>query len=133
MLSALYFGEQLGALHLGLRSQGVLHYWLPAYDPLLARYSPGTILLLALARNAPALGLHTIDLGKGDEPYKARLMSGSTPLAEGFVDLRTMRCAIKAGWWTARNWVRHSRLRAPAKALAARLTPLYSRFALRKT
>jgi CelD/BcsL family acetyltransferase involved in cellulose biosynthesis len=33
MLSGLYAGDRLMAVHFGIRSRGVLHWWFPAYDP----------------------------------------------------------------------------------------------------
>jgi CelD/BcsL family acetyltransferase involved in cellulose biosynthesis len=128
VLSALYFGDRLAALHLALRSHDVLHAWFPAYEVELARYSPGSLLLLELAKASPALGLRKIDLGKGSELYKTRFMSDATPLAEGFVECRPARGLFKAAAWRARNWVRESPLRAPMKAVADRLLPWYARY-----
>jgi len=83
MLSGLYVGDDLVAVHLGLRSRSVWHYWLPAYDPARARYSPGLVLLVEMARSAGELGLEWIDLGKGEALYKSRLTHGGVVLAEG--------------------------------------------------
>ncbi|MGE0606782.1 MAG: GNAT family N-acetyltransferase [Pirellulales bacterium] len=126
-LSALYFGDRIAALHLGLRSRAVLHYWLPAYDMELSRYSPGTLLLLEAARVAEESGLRTIDFGPGDEPYKARLTTETVAVASGFVDRRPVRRALKAAAWRTRNCVSRSALRGPVRALVHRLTPLYDR------
>lgn len=85
VLTALWAGDRMVAAHVGMRSSTALHWWFPAYDPEFGRYSPGLVLLVGLARGAETLRLRTIDLGRGDEPYKARLATGSTPLAEGAV------------------------------------------------
>src|SRR5678816_1993574 len=77
MLSLLYADDRLVAGHLGMRSRTVWHYWFPAYDAALAKYSPGLILLLKMAENAQSLGLRAIDLGKGLSQYKERLMNAS--------------------------------------------------------
>jgi len=87
MLSTLRAGDHLVAAHMGMRSRDALHWWFPAYDPRFARFSPGRVLLLELARDAENRGLCMIDLGRGDEPYKTRLATGGTPLAEGAVVL----------------------------------------------
>jgi CelD/BcsL family acetyltransferase involved in cellulose biosynthesis/ubiquinone/menaquinone biosynthesis C-methylase UbiE len=87
MLSALWAGETLLALHFGMRSDRVLHYWFPAYDPTFAWTSPGTLLLVRLAAEAAKMGLRTLDLGKGRAPYKERFRSSAVPLAEGLVDV----------------------------------------------
>jgi CelD/BcsL family acetyltransferase involved in cellulose biosynthesis len=83
MLSALYAGDRLVAAHMGMRSQLVWHYWYPSYDREFARYSPGLLLLIEMARNAERLGVRVIDLGKGVAPYKRRLATGAVCVAEG--------------------------------------------------
>jgi len=81
--SALYAGDKLVAAHMGMRSRHHLHYWFPAYDPGVSKYSPGSILLLRLAEAALENKLHVIDLGKGDSQYKRALTNRSVLLAEG--------------------------------------------------
>ena len=85
MLSVLHAGDVVAGLHLALRSGPVWHSWFPAYNPELHRYSPGLVLMLELARTAPALGVAEIDLGKGEARYKEALATGSVPLLEGRV------------------------------------------------
>lgn len=86
MLSAIYAGERLLAVHFGMRSATVWHYWFPAYDPAYAKYSSGLILLLKMAESAPAMGIRTIDLGCGEHSYKERLMNGAVMVAQGSVE-----------------------------------------------
>jgi len=85
VLSALYMGDRLAAVHLGMRSCGVLHRWFPAYDRALAPYCPGQILLVEMARTAASLGVRRIDRGKGMEWHKTSFMSGTVLVAEGTV------------------------------------------------
>jgi CelD/BcsL family acetyltransferase involved in cellulose biosynthesis len=115
VLSALYLGDRLAAVHLGMRSFGVLHFWFPAYDPELGKYSPGLILLVEMAQAASALGIRRIDLGRGNERYKTSLMSAATRLAEGSVDLRPMAALLRRGWLRVRESVRGSVLRRPVR------------------
>jgi CelD/BcsL family acetyltransferase involved in cellulose biosynthesis len=96
MLSVLYAGEHRVAAHFGMRSRHVWHYWFPAYSGKFEKYSPGIILLLKMAQAAEALGLRIIDLGKGHQPYKQRLMNRAIPLAEGFVELPSFISAARA-------------------------------------
>jgi CelD/BcsL family acetyltransferase involved in cellulose biosynthesis len=88
MLSALYAGDQLIAAHAGMRSATVWHYWYPVYDSRFARYQPGLVLLLEMARHASVAGLTRIDLSAGDELYKARLANGAELVARGRAELR---------------------------------------------
>ncbi len=85
VVSVLYAGDKIAAVHLGMRSSSVLHYWFPTYDPKFAKYSPGLILLLEMAKLGAELGITRLDLGKGGERYKTQLMSGSIELAEGWI------------------------------------------------
>ena len=90
VLSVLHAGDQVAALHLGLRSGGVLHSWFPAYNPELHRYSPGLVLLLELTGAAPALGIRELDFGKGEARYKLALATGTVALHEGCVGARPL-------------------------------------------
>ena len=86
-LSVLYAGDQIVAAHLGARSRSVWHYWLPCYDRRLAKYSPGSLLLIEMAKSAESIGMRYIDLGQGLESYKLRFMNGSIGIAAGSIVL----------------------------------------------
>src|SRR5262249_1313532 len=106
MLSALYIGDRLAAVHLGMRSYRVLEWWVPAYDRGVDTYSPGLLLLAEIAKAARSLGIARIDLGKGMEPYKLSFMSGTIPLAEGSVECDTLVKRVRLGWRRCRGWLR---------------------------
>ena len=91
ILSLLYAGDHRIAAMLGMRSAGVYHYWFPSYDPAMAHYSPGSILLLMFVEQAKSIGIKTIDLGKTMSEQKRRFMNASTLVAEGAVDLSSWR------------------------------------------
>ena len=107
-LSVLYAGDVLAALQFGLRSARVWHSWFPAYNRDLAKYSPGLMLQLELARAAAPLGIIEIDLGKGEARYKLALATGSHDLLEGCVGAR----AVSALPVRARSSARHALRRA---------------------
>ena len=91
ILSALYAGDRLVAALFGMRSAGVYHYWFPSYDPAMAHYSPGSMLLLMFVEQAKSIGIKTIDLGKSMSEQKRRFMNASTLVAEGAVNLSSWR------------------------------------------
>ena len=103
LLSVLYAGDQVAAVHFGMRRETVWHYWFAAYNHELQRYSPGLIILLEMLKAAPALGIRTLTLGQGDEAYKLRFATGSTQLASGSVDCRLTRRLTNAIWYAART------------------------------
>jgi CelD/BcsL family acetyltransferase involved in cellulose biosynthesis len=116
-LSLLYAGDQLIAGHMGMRSRSVWHYWFPAYDSRMAKYSPGLILLLKMAEHGPQAGVRTIDLGKGMDLYKARLMNASTLLASGRVELPSLRTLYGVASRAFRHRLRESRLGPLARSV----------------
>ena len=83
MLSVLRAGNRPIAMHIGMRSRSVWHYWTTAYDHEFARYSPGNVMLIEMARAAPGLGFAELDLGKEDFEYKRRLHTHVIPVLEG--------------------------------------------------
>jgi CelD/BcsL family acetyltransferase involved in cellulose biosynthesis len=108
LLSVLYAGDEVAAVHLGMRSETVWHYWFAVYSHKLQRYSPGLIILLEMLKAAPALGIRTLTLGQGDEAYKLRFATGSTQLGSGSIDCRLARRLTNAIWYAARTASHHS-------------------------
>ncbi|MFJ4702186.1 GNAT family N-acetyltransferase [Streptomyces sp. NPDC088768] len=122
LLSVLYAGERPVAAHFGLRSAHVLACWFPAYDPAYAKYSPGLVLHLRMARAAAAEGIAYLDLGRGPQEYKESLRTRELTVLEGWATrrhpvayaYRARRTPARA----ARNTVRtHSALFTPADRL----------------
>jgi CelD/BcsL family acetyltransferase involved in cellulose biosynthesis len=95
VLSTLYAGDQLVAAHFGIRSDAVLHWWFPVYDPAFAAYSPGWILLRELVAAAPALGITRLDFGRGDDEYKRRAKTGETEVGQGVVTRSPARLMLR--------------------------------------
>lgn len=131
LLSALYVGDQLIGVHLGMRSRHVLHWWFPTYARDFQRYSPGLILLVELVRAACARGVERLDLGKGPESYKYSLESGSIALVEGAVDCRAAIRLSRAAWRRTRERVHASPLRGAAHIPGRAFYHLRQWFALR--
>ncbi len=114
MLSLLYVDDELAAGVVGIRSHTHWHSWHPAYNPRFARYSPGLVLLLQMARHAPEVGVERIELGgPEDYDYKQRLMSCSTGVAEGTVDRLAIVGAARRLCHFGERWVRASPAIAP--------------------
>jgi CelD/BcsL family acetyltransferase involved in cellulose biosynthesis len=117
MLSLLYAGDRLVAGHFGMRSRTVWHYWFPAYDAEMAKYSPGMILLLNMAQHAPSIGLRTIDLGTGLCLYKKRLMNAAVTVASGSIERPSLVSLNRSARRAMRTVVLNSPIAGPARQL----------------
>jgi CelD/BcsL family acetyltransferase involved in cellulose biosynthesis len=119
VLSTLYAGDRLAAVHFGMRSDNCMHYWFPTYDPELAKCSPGILLLLRIIEQASRTGIQRIDLGAGEHLYKNRLGNLNIELARGYAH----RPSLAAAYRNLRTGVSHllgnTRLKKQAKKLAA--------------
>lgn len=102
LLATLHAGQELVAVHLGVRCGGELCSWVPAYNARFAKFSPGLILHLELAKSARDEGVQRIDLGRGENPLKRSLSSDAARVAIGSVERRPFRGVLTAGWYGAR-------------------------------
>lgn len=84
--STLWAGDQLAAVHFGMRSARTWHWWFPAYNADLGRYSPGLALIVEALRHGEATGIDELDFGRGDQRYKRELANGHRALCEGSVE-----------------------------------------------
>ena len=107
---------------MGMRSKTVLHGWFAAYDPAFAKYSPGILLLLDMAKRASSPGISIIDMGKGSEPYKQRL-NGAIQIAEGSVVVSPLLSAMRR----LRLSVRARMRRGPLDGLAKKTGTILGR------
>lgn len=121
MLSVLYARDRPAAVHMGMRSRTVWHYWFAAYDPQFSRYSPSLLLFAEMIRSAETMGLRAIDMGKGPEEYKNLFATSAVLLIEGCVELPSMARTLRAARRRAEEWLRRSPLfpvvRAPGRVL----------------
>ncbi|WP_020662874.1 GNAT family N-acetyltransferase [Amycolatopsis benzoatilytica] len=85
VLSTVHIGGQLLAAHFGLRDGPVLHWWFPVYEPRFSRLAPGWILLREIVQAAADLGVRRVDLGRGEDEYKRRAMTGQVLVCQGEV------------------------------------------------
>ena len=106
--STLHAGNNLVAVHLGLRNDSALHIWFPTYNRKYEKYSPGLILLLEMAKQAAAEKLNRIDFGRGEERYKANFKTDDFQIAEGAVDTRPITSQVRRGWFKTKQWIRAS-------------------------
>lgn len=70
-LTVLEVGGRLAAGSLGFVDRDTFYYYLPAWEPELSAYAPGSLLLAHLVQRAFEQGLRRFDFMLGDEPYKA--------------------------------------------------------------
>jgi CelD/BcsL family acetyltransferase involved in cellulose biosynthesis len=106
-LSSLRIGGRLAAAHLGLRSGGAMHHWLPAYDPEFQKYAPGNLLTHEIAREGAGRGVVEIDFGPGDYTWKAEFANRRNPLISGVAHAASVQGRINAtAYGLERRWSR---------------------------
>ena len=85
-MHALYFGEKLAAVDMGLTDGRTYHSWITAYDPDLRNYSPGMQLLEQIIEGAQDCSYSTLDLGPGLDGYKRHYADETfAPVSSGFI------------------------------------------------
>ncbi|HEY8099324.1 MAG TPA: GNAT family N-acetyltransferase [Burkholderiaceae bacterium] len=73
VLSHMTAGDTWVGSHFGIMGNGVLQYWFPVYNPDLAKYAPGRLLLHAISKATYDNRIHMIDRGEGDTPSKREI------------------------------------------------------------
>jgi CelD/BcsL family acetyltransferase involved in cellulose biosynthesis len=121
MLSTVHIGDQLVAAHFGIRSDHVLHWWFPVYDPAFAKLAPGWILLRELVVAAPGLGVDRIDLGRGDDEYKRRAKTGETVVSKAVITRSSTKRMLVCARHNMINAVKASPLGPGLRHIAHRL------------
>jgi CelD/BcsL family acetyltransferase involved in cellulose biosynthesis len=121
ILSTLHVGDHLVAAHFGIRSDHVLHWWFPVYDPGYAQLSPGWILLRELVAATPGLGVSRIDLGRGDDEYKRRAKTGEILVSQGILTRSSTRRMLRRARFTTINAAKASPAGPVLRQMARRL------------
>ena len=95
LCSSLYVDGKLSAVHFGMASDTVCHYWFPAYDEDMARMSPGLLLLVEMAKTATGLGHQALELGPGKYAFKKDLASYQIGLASGYLSRPSVQTTLR--------------------------------------
>lgn len=125
-LSALYAGDELVAVHMGMRSRYVWHWWFPTYNREFSAYSPGSILLMEMIESSTTQGIRTIDLGKDRSRYKDQFSNATIGLAEGIAETGTLARKLRQTGKNLAEFVRNTPLIVPAR-IPARIIRRYRR------
>ena len=88
VFSRLYMGGELAAVCFCMRSEHVLHYWFPSYEPKFEKQKPGMALLFSLAQWATTQNMVEFHLGLGDVQYKRLMASYAVPVRQGTLELK---------------------------------------------
>ncbi len=84
-MAALWAGDRLTAVEYSLHAGDRYHFWFPAYEPALARCSPGILLSMETMRLASADGFSVFDFGFGGEGYKKYFCDATQTVREAVV------------------------------------------------
>jgi CelD/BcsL family acetyltransferase involved in cellulose biosynthesis len=85
-MAALWGGDRLAALEISLHATDQYHFWFPAYDPAVARCSPGILLSMDTMRLAGAEGYRVFDYGFQGESYKKYFCNAERRIVEAVIE-----------------------------------------------
>jgi len=114
-IHALYFGDQLAALDLGLTDGETFHSWMVGYNPDLHPYAPGFQLLEGLIDAALDLGYNRIDLGAGSDSYKRLYATEPVKIGSGFIAINGSAAALSKLYGAAEHFGEKKLGDAPGK------------------
>jgi CelD/BcsL family acetyltransferase involved in cellulose biosynthesis len=104
LMVSLYAGSQLVAAHFGVRQDGWFHPWISAYDAALKAHSPGMLHQVEAIAAMTELGLHTYDLGPGEDHWKQQFtLGGGQAIGAGLAVAPTLAGALAQSsdrFWT---------------------------------
>ncbi len=115
LMSALYAGDNLVAVHLGLRSRNVAHIWYPAFDMAFGKHSPGITMLMKLAEALDETGIKRIDFAARQQVYKTRFMNGAVPVYRGVADRSRLKACVRRSTQRFREQVRATPFATPMR------------------
>ena len=114
-MQALYFGNRLAAVDLGLSDGDTFHSWIVAYDGDLHSYAPGIQLLEGLIDASQELGYSRIDLGVGTDGYKRHYATEPVKAGTGFIAAQGSAAALSNLYSKAENFGQKALKDAPGK------------------
>ena len=84
-MAALWAGDRLTAIEYSLHAGDRYHFWFPAYQPELARCSPGILLTMDTMRLGCEAGFRVFDFGFGGEGYKKYFCNATQSVREAVI------------------------------------------------
>jgi len=114
-MQALYFGDRLAAIDLGLSDGDTFHSWIVAYDGELHSYAPGIQLLEGLIDASKELGYERIDLGVGTDGYKRHYATEPLKVGTGFIAAQGSAAALSNLYSKAESFGQKALKDAPGK------------------
>jgi CelD/BcsL family acetyltransferase involved in cellulose biosynthesis len=84
-MAVLWAGDRLTAIEYSLHAGDRYHFWFPAYEPALARCSPGILLTMDTMRLGCDAGFRVFDFGFGGEGYKKYFCNATQTVREAVI------------------------------------------------
>ena len=117
-LAVLWAGSEPLAIEYSLQSRHTLHTLVSAYNIEHSKHSPGMLRDLHLIESSSQHGIKTIDMGKGLEGYKQKLMNAASTLCEGAIDTNYLRNGLRSCFHRSRYRFLRSSWSTPIKRIA---------------
>ena len=127
-MHAVYFGDRLAAVDLGLSDGPVFHSWIVAYDHEFQNYAPGIQLLEGLIDETSHLGYTRIDMGAGLDGYKRHYATHGHSVTGGFTPIKGAGGKASQLYGKTEIWAQDA-----AKDLPGKLRRRYSQIAACET
>ena len=131
LLSAIFAGDELVAVHFGMLTNDVLHYWFPVFDSAYSKYSPGTELILQVAEEASSRGVSKVDFGYGDDPYKFKFCNGRGKVCCGRVGFNEWSFKLAKQRYEIRQRLKEIPMKSWAKSVLRTVFPGFGQWNFR--
>ena len=103
IISALYAGNQVLAIHFGIRYQHVLKGMVVSFNPEFEENSVGLLLLYHLIKEYEALDYNVLDFGPGEHSYKVNFTNSEVPVIQGTLRIDSLKQRVKSIRWLYRS------------------------------
>ncbi len=123
ILQTMWAGDELVCVHFGMLTEKILHYWFPIFDHRFSRYSPGTEMMMLVAKECCQRGIEKLDLGYGDDPWKFKFCNGNTKVLNGQVNFNPLEMKMARTRYVVRTKLKDMPMKPLAKSILRKVFP----------
>lgn len=124
-IAVLTAGDVATAMEYVLVSGTTAHSLISAFDADMAPFAPGSLCNLRIIQACEQNQITKLDMGKGIEAYKQKIMNEACTLGEGAIDLVRSRAVLNRSLQRTRHRFLRSRWSTPARQLARSVASVF--------